>query len=236
MRTYRTNTGPFTERPFYTDIEIENICTDELHALSMFPSVPSPIRIDRFIEMRFKVTPEYRDLGDDVLGITQFGPRGVQAVIVARSLDEEGTKTAERRIRSTLAHEAGHGLLHAHLFVPDLNERPLFGDYSDPKAPMILCRDIPDVRKGHLPGYKGQWWEYQANLAIGGFLLPRLLMGVALDHVLETGGSFGTKVLAATRREQAARILADTFEVNPVVARIRMQQVYPAADEGQFQL
>ncbi|MHB1011685.1 MAG: ImmA/IrrE family metallo-endopeptidase [Desulfobacteria bacterium] len=236
MRTYRTSTGPFTERPFFTDIEIENICTDELHALDLFPPVPSPIRIDRFIEKRFRVTPEYRDLVDDVLGITQFGPKGVHAVIIARSLDEEGTKTSERRIRTTLAHEAGHGLLHAHLFVPNLNERPLFGDYSDPQAPMILCRDIPDNRKGYRPGYNGRWWEYQANLAIGGFLLPRSLTGVALDHVLETGGSFGTKVLASTRREEATRILADTFEVNPVVARIRLQQLYPPAGESQFRL
>src|SRR3989441_11554119 len=70
----------------------------------------------------FRSTPTYEDLDKGVLGFTQFGRTGVQAIVVARALDEDGTRPAERRIRTTLAHEAGHGLLHAHLFALDRSE------------------------------------------------------------------------------------------------------------------
>ncbi len=105
MKTLRATRGPFAEQPFYEDEEIESICTDELRAVKLLPDRPEAIRIDRFIEKRFKVVPEYRDLGQDILGLTQFNPKGVRAVIVARALEDEGTEVAERRIRSTLAHE-----------------------------------------------------------------------------------------------------------------------------------
>jgi hypothetical protein len=85
---------------------------DELIAAEILPNNPEPIRIDRFIEKKFGISAEYEDLGDGILGMTQFGSKGVARIIVARSLDEEGTEVAARQIRTTLAHEAGHGLLH----------------------------------------------------------------------------------------------------------------------------
>ncbi len=133
MKTFRSKTGPFKERPYYTNEDIENICHDELRAVDLYPLSPSPIRIDRFVEKRFVVTVVYEELADGVLGFTKFGPKGVQGIVVARSLDDGGIPS-ERRIRTTLAHEAGHGLLHAHLFLSVREEDSLFGDFSDPKG------------------------------------------------------------------------------------------------------
>jgi len=45
-----------------------------------------------------------------------------------------------------------------------------------------------------------------------------------------------TMVLPEGRREQAARHLADVFEVNPVVARIRIAELYPEGSEQQMAL
>jgi hypothetical protein len=141
MRTYRSKAGPFAEQPFYEPFEIESICVDELQKLNLYPSDPAPIRIDRFIEKRFGVAPTYEDLPHGLLGFTLFGEKGVEKIVVAKSLDDEGTRPAERRLRTTLAHEAGHGLLHAHLFV--LGSRPdsLFGDGLAHDAQKILCRE-----------------------------------------------------------------------------------------------
>jgi len=227
MKALRTTSGPFPVRPYYKEQEIEDICTDELRAVGLYPVTPGPIRIDRFVEKRFGVTTTYEDLGEGVLGLTKFGPTGVQAIVVARFLDEEGTGSAERRIRTTMAHEAGHGLLHAHLFLSMRKEASLFADFSDPNSPKVLCR-----RKG----YDGRWWEYQANRVIGGLLMPRLLVQLALDALLESSGSLGGRVLVSVRREEGVKLLADTFDVNPVVARIRLDEVFPASSEGQLRL
>jgi hypothetical protein len=191
----------------------------------LYPPTPQPVRIDRLIEKHFKVTPTYEDLGDGLLGLTRFGPKGVQAVIVARSLDEEGSLVADRRIRTTLAHEAGHGLLHAHLFVLGRDEGSLFGDFTDPNAPKVLCRDEANPSGKNVRAYS--WWEYQANLAIGALLLPRSLAQTALDPLLSDSGMLKTKTLDPSSHDAAAKLLADIFDVNPVVARIRLQEMYP---------
>src|SRR5665213_29794 len=99
------------------------MCCDELRKESLLPSSPEVIRIDRFIEKRFRVSPQYEVLPDGVLGFTRFGKNGVKAVVISAALDAEGGKVSERRVRTTMAHEAGHGLLHAHLFA--LDEIPL---------------------------------------------------------------------------------------------------------------
>jgi hypothetical protein len=226
--------GPraFAERPFYSLDEIDRICAEELVGANLYPIEPSPIRIERFIEKRFGVTPDYDDLDPGILGFTRFGPKGVEAIIVSRSLAEEATVVAERRVNTTLAHEAGHGLLHGYLFALG-HTASLFGNEADPTR--ILCRDGEVAGTTSRRDYDGRWWEYQANRAIGGLLLPQRLVAVCLtDLVTEQG--VGGSVLPGDRRDEAGRRLAEVFAVNPVVARIRIDHLYPAGDELQLTL
>lgn len=233
MKSIRTGSGPFAERPHFQLGEIEEICGNELHKADLYPSVPVAIRIDRFIEKRFGVTHEYENLPDGVLGFTRFGKKGVEAIVIARTLDEGGTKVAERRLRATLAHEAGHGLLHAHLFA--LGEKPqsLFDD-RDP-TPRILCREVIE---GPRPssGRPGHWSEFQANRAIGGLLLPRPLVMRALEEFCGGAGNLGQRTLIPEKRDLAIRALAATFDVNPIVARIRLDEVFPPKNDAQLLL
>ena len=238
MRTYRSTTGPFPERPFYTVEEVEQTCADELRKVGLFPQEPEPIRIDRFIEKRFEVNPKYEDLPEGLLGCTKFGPKGVQEIIVSRSLAEENNKVSERRANTTLAHESGHGLLHAHLFVVEQQPRSLFGESLDPNEPKILCRKdtiegIQDSKRFNRPV---PWWEYQANLAIGGLLIPRQLVMITLEPYLMEKGRLGNKILDPAQKEMATRELVDVFDVNPIVARIRIEKIFPSAQEQQLTL
>ena len=80
--------------------------------------------IERFVEKQFKAPLRYEDLGPGHLGCTIFNSLGaVEAILVCRMLEEQNTVPARRRVRSTIAHEAGHGLLHGPLF----SETPLNG-------------------------------------------------------------------------------------------------------------
>jgi hypothetical protein len=232
MKTYRAKSGPFLEQPFYKLSEVEAICTEALQKHHLFPSDPSPIRIDRFIEKRFGVKPSYEDLPSGLLGFTRFGANGVAEVVVAKALDTEGTVTAERRLRTTLAHEGGHGLLHAHLFAFEEPPRSLLGDGLASDSPKILCRDDgvsgneTDTKK---PPYR--WWEFQANLAMGALLLPRALVEEALASMLVASGLLQYPTLPDSRRKDATLFVADTFDVNPIVARIRLEGMYPASGQ-----
>jgi hypothetical protein len=78
------------------------MCCDELRSLGLLPSSREPIRIERFIEKRFNVSPQYEDSPNGVLGFTRFGKNGVKAVVISASLDAEGGKVAGRRARTTI--------------------------------------------------------------------------------------------------------------------------------------
>ena len=172
MKTYRSQRGPFQERPYFEQDEIEALCQEELRKVSLLPSGPGPIRIERFIEKRFGVTPLYEELPPGVLGFTRFTTKGVEAIVISRSLADEENKASARRINSTLAHEAGHGLLHTYLFAVGSQPERLFGDEYDSKVPKILCRD-ETANNAQKPRYDGRWWEFQANQTIGALLLPK---------------------------------------------------------------
>jgi hypothetical protein len=193
--------------------------------VGLLPSSPEPIRIDRFIEKRFKVSPQYEPLPEGVLGFTRFGKNGVKAVVISAALDADGGTVAARRVRTTIAHEGGHGLLHAHLFA--LDEAPLhLFDQDSHSGDQILCRDVHgDDKAAHR--YDGRWWEVQANRAMSSLLCPRSLVQEAMKPFLRPTGLLGTEVLAEDRREAAVRALAEIFDVNPAVIRIRIGEMYP---------
>ena len=237
MRTFRATHGPFTEQPFFTASEIEAICSDELRKVNLYPSDPAPVRIDRFIEKRFGLQPTYDDLPVGLLGFTRFDAKGVVAIVVARALDEEGTTTAERRLRTTLAHEGGHGLLHAYLFALGAPADSLFGDGLAKDVPKILCRDGAVSGVGaptKKPPYR--WWEFQANQAMSALLLPQSLVEKALAGIVVSNGRLGLSTLPTDRREYAVRHLSETFDVNPVVARIRLDALHPVSGDAQLTL
>jgi hypothetical protein len=231
MKPFRS--GSSSKQPYFTPSQIDQICCDELRKEGLFPGAPEAIRIDRFIEKRFRVSPQYEDLPAGVLGFTRFGKNGVKAVVISAALDAEGGKVAERRVRTTMAHEAGHGLLHAHLFTLDEVPLHLF-DKDSHSGDQILCRDVQgDEQK--TSRYNGRWWEFQANRAMGGLLCPRPLVQEAMKSFLVPSGLLGVEVLDDSRRETCVRTLADIFDVNPVVARIRINELFPA-ETGQMHL
>lgn len=68
--------------------------------------------------------------------------------------------------------------------------------------------------------------EYQANQAMAALLLPKALLIRAVEPWL-SGGRFGGRVLLTKDVLAAAEAVADTFDVNPVVARNRVQTILP---------
>lgn len=233
MKTFRSQAGPFAERPYFEDHELETIALDALRHVSLLPNVPERVRIDRFIEKSFGLVPTYEELDEGILGYTKFSLNGAERVVVSRSLAEEGTRVSERRERSTLAHESGHVLLHGYLFAlqPLMKPASLFEDDVDLRQKTVLCRD----EAGPVPGYDGRWWEYQANKMIGLLLLPRPLAIRALDELLDCS-AFGVRTLDTSRRDDAVQLLADTFDVNPVVGRRRLDQFFPLTAAEQLTL
>ena len=217
--------GPFSHVIFLKRDEIDKMCEDALRQAKLFPNEPSPINIEGFIENHLESRLDFgTDLGPEILGFTFFCPKGRPEVVgISPNLDE-GTKVSERRIRATLAHEAGHAMIHPILFMQDGEQKEFLNSNIDLVQRRILCRKTDINPNGK---FDGRWWEFQANCAIGGFLLPKRLIVKCVEHLTTAIGLLGGQILEGHNREMAEALVADTFDVNPVVARIRLSSLFP---------
>jgi hypothetical protein len=236
VRKVRTPSGPFAFRLYFEDLgEIDRICLEALRLQSLLPSEPAPIRIERFVEKQFKAPLRYEDLGPQHLGCTIFNSSGaVEAILVSRLLEEQNTIPARRRVRSTIAHEAGHGLLHGSLFVEG-NSTESANDAPGEKQPLILCRSEDILVDAQRP-YTGRWWEFQANQAMGSLLLPTALINAFLKRSGVEPFSFSSSILVPAEREAFIKKAAVVFDVNPIVARIRLDSFFPQKKNGKMHL
>ena len=66
--------------------------------------------------------------------------------------------------------------------------------------------------------------------------MPKRLVDVAIEPYMAVQGRLGMKSLDQTGKQKAVRELADVFDVNPVVVRIRIDQLYPETSGGQLSL
>src|SRR5437868_5958921 len=119
MQRFRAVSGPFEYQLRFSPEEIDDMCLEALAKADCFPKAPEPIRIDRVIEKLFTPNITYEEMKPGILGYTIFNLNGSIACVGISANLEDGQAASERRLRSTLAHEGGHCLLHPSLFMQD---------------------------------------------------------------------------------------------------------------------
>lgn len=216
------NSGPFPRTIYIPESRIERICVDALAACGLLPQQPEPIRIDRFVEKQFALSTNYENLqgrfGYGVMGACQFNRNGeVQQILVDVALGEDESKLGERRCRSTLAHESGHGLLHGEIFSEKLRADEEVASFGivDGKvcgsvyAEGFACRAMDDPS----PRKNDEWWEIQANKAMAALLLPKSLVTAQLRQVCAN---------PKTDLQTACSSISEVFNVSLTMARLRI--------------
>jgi hypothetical protein len=158
--------GRLPYRLWYEETEIEEIIHEELHAAGPpWMNTGTAVDIELFMERHLGLVPDYVWLPRGVMGATEFTPDGKARVQISAelSLRAEKERAAARLLRSTVAHEVAHLLLHRHLFLKET--AAMFGGLDRRTE---LCRSIDFPRSG----YQGEWWEWQANRGMSCLLLP----------------------------------------------------------------
>lgn len=223
MRAGKSTTGPFCRRLYLPENDIERITREALESVDLLPETPGPIRIERLIYLLFGFEEDYEELPAHVMGCAKFTRRGLCRIAVNRDLAEKDDAISRLRVRSTLAHEVGHGIFHTNLFIEklerDATTRMLEEDagiFDSVSGEGFMCR--AEAGMAEVP--KFEWWEYQANLAMAAILLPKHLVIEAarahLPEVLSVSGSFESKVAAAESE------LASLFNVSRRMVSIRL--------------
>ena len=168
MREARDPSGRMPYRLWYDEAEVDAVMEDELHrARDPRVTARGAVDVDIFVEGHLGITPQFVPLPRGVQGATDFFPDGRAEMRISEELSRRAADAepgAEHLMRTTLAHEAAHVLLHRVLFLQQ--SEALFGGEVSRRE---LCRDIRPVGRG----YTGEWWEWQANRGMGALLLPK---------------------------------------------------------------
>jgi Zn-dependent peptidase ImmA (M78 family) len=230
MRWIADTTGRFGKRPFYTNDDMESECEGVVSdfLIDAGGEVIYPLSTDdlTLIVERFADLDLYANLcanGDDVQGVTSFvsGKRPAVRIDERLSTDER----RRNRLRTTLAHEFGHVRLHDILFQEQARGVPLFGEVRKGEQ---QCR-----RDGIANPSKTDWLEFQAGYVSTALLAPKRRV---LQVLARTDPSQSVLVAGEVAAEQAARTIAEAFEISLEAARIRLQTVGALGASGQARL
>lgn len=153
------------------------------HGLMTYPVSTDDLTL--FLEQEVDDLDLYADLtacggvGVDVEGLTIFVWGGRPQVQIARTLSQAPGR--ESRLRTTLAHELGHVLLHNFTGAREDDDLPpVAGDLSaDPRTTL-------PARPAEAPFV--DWMEWQAGYACGALLMPRTALEEAIRPVLDETG------------------------------------------------
>lgn len=203
VRWLRDASGRFPRRPHYEVAELESVCADLLLELRQQrpQSHGYPISLDDLavlIEHHAADLDLYAELAPDLDGVTDFA-RGVKPRVRISARLSSNVRS-HNRLRSTLAHELGHVVLHNFIW------------WFDPGVPFDPQSLSP---KCVLRTVSGDWMEWQANYCAGALLIPAAAVASMPDPVWERSAAARTLV-----REVQTR-----FEVSAQLATIRLRQL-----------
>lgn len=188
MRWVPDHTKRFRWRPWYDKGEIEHRCAEVMERFlhARYGVVTYPVSTDdltRVIEQEAEDLDLYADLPDSegaaVEGVTTFMVGRRPRVRISRALSLEPAR--EVRLRTTLAHELGHVILHN--FVGDRDDGLAIPRSDEPDAGP--CNSpIMAQGMGHV-----DWMEWQAGYACGALLMPATVLRIVVQPVLERHGT-----------------------------------------------
>ena len=183
------------------------------------------VDVDLVLLKAIECEADYVDLPAGVMGRTIFGADGSARIEISRALSDEAEsdRTVRRRLRTTLSHECGHVACHRGLFIRDTETLSLFSGLparTTTAKPPIMCRADTVGRTG----YRGEWWEYQANRCMAALLLPRTMFSAsAKKRLADRGFKSGNDCVQSGYGESLIRELSDEYDVSQQATLFRLQ-------------
>jgi hypothetical protein len=197
--------------PYLTALQIEQKIEQLLDVHGMTPTDKNPVLdLEKLIQGPLKaILDDYAELPAEIMGQVEFDPDCRDHVKINRDLSEladsgevETAATAQARRRSTIAHEAGHIILHRDILMPVIDQQSLFptaaGESSDVGACVYRCLKSdfglrkavaprPNMRtQGGFASTAIDHMEIQANKAMAALLVPRAVFcAIALPRLQE---------------------------------------------------
>jgi hypothetical protein len=216
VRWVRDTTGRFPRRPHYDAAELDQACEDLIGSCvrTRRPNEPAyPLTADDLavlIEQRAADLDLYADLsteGPDVEAVTDFVPGQRPRVRISHRLSED--RRRRPRLRTTLAHELAHVVLHDFIW--------WFDSPPDSARAAVLS---PRCHQG-VASSGVDWMEWQAGYASGAMLMP----ASALRERFASPPHAAAPWVRSPAARPRIRAVQDDFDVSAEAARVRLLQL-----------
>lgn len=220
----KDSTRRFKLRPLFKESEIEEEARSSLKKLCsrLAIEVSYPLSDDALVLLIESLTDEFDQYADmteidgEVDGFTEFSPHKLPNVYVNADLTMNGNRN---RKRMTVAHEAGHVVLHRGLYSQDQRQLDLIN--IEENIP-IYCRQN-EILNGV------DWREWQASFFAGSLLMPKQLLSDLIDASYRSHPPIDGSAEAIALRN----LVASHFDVSRDAARVRLVQARMVRPSGQ---
>lgn len=221
MQYVPDSSGLFTNRPEYTQAEIDELA--EIHIRGFMQSVEKPYSIPItnddltvFIEQYADYLNLYADLscyGTGVEGVTEFYTDRRPIVLITSELSNRSY--SHHRLRTTLAHELGHVLIHGPLFTVALTM------IVQPRCQTHRSTTFSSTENT----IKNKWMEWQAWQFARSLLMPQTNIYQHTSTFMERTGRTHYNQLIHGHKSDLIKSTAKWFDVSEQIALIRLQEL-----------
>ena len=216
MKMIPDRTGRFRERPYYELSELEERSEQAITAFLRerygFDRIPVPTEAFTMLIERdaadLDMSATLSDHEHDVFGITYFLRGKKPHVRILRELWEQSWRV--NRLRTTLAHEYGHVLLHTWLY-----DRP-----DAPPGPQTCYWRTMLPTAGVM-----DWMEWQAGYLSGALLMPETFIRQAVNAYFRSRDVNSSVTRDSREAAELAQRVSLIFEVSPEAATVRLSQL-----------
>jgi hypothetical protein len=209
-------TGRFRERPYYELSELEERSEQAITAFlrQRYGFDRSPVPTEAFTVLierdatDLDLSATLSDKEHDVFGVTYFLRGKKPHVRILRELWEQSWRV--NRLRTTLAHEYGHVLLHTWLY--DRPDAPL-GPQTCYSRTMLPTVGVVD------------WMEWQAGYVSGALLMPQTFIGREVNVYFRSREISSSVARDSREAAELAQRISLIFEVSSEAAAVRLSQL-----------
>lgn len=221
MRTIPRISGRFPCRLWVEEDEFDVIARHTLQTHGLYPDTSEPINIELLIDKLFPCGYRFVALPPRLMGRIIFDSEGPRVIELQKSLDRPYNSLVNRRCRSTIGHECGHGILHSQLFSQLWNAQE---DETEKRLKSVLndkSRHLDEARRND---DEENWFEYQANRMMASLLLPiQSIIAEIGEQYIEPDHH---RRLTLGDRRQLSMQISRTFDVTPTLALHRLDDIF----------
>ena len=224
------STGPSESRiepPFYSREYLEELCERTLTEFCMetYGQELTPLPTDvltQLLERYTSILNLYAELDDGINGVTtMFGSERLPRVDIAAELSRQWFR--ENRLRTTLAHELAHVLLHSPLWRAQCIAAGQKGEALIAQA----CRR--ETIEDNAP--RCDRIEWQAGYLCGALLMPKRRIDLLVARFLSTLSGSPVLVAGSADAEELVERVTIGFRVSRLAARVRLGQLGVIRDD-----